>query len=95
MLEKRVKHEKVSVKEAVKKKQIEHRKQQRRNQLNQIRKQKRENIINEKRKLGFDKCPPLLILVLYDSKNDLTEFLNLVRTCDPDLDYDESQPSMI
>lgn len=68
-------------------------KQLRRNQLDQLRKQKRDLIIDEKRKIGGEKCPPLLIFILNNSGNDLSSFFNLVQACDPDMKVDDSNTS--
>lgn len=64
--------------------------QQRRNEMSQRRRQKRDSILNEKRKLGLDKCPPILISILNNSGDSAEKFLDSIRDCDSDLIIDQT-----
>lgn len=74
----------VRTKMVVPKFSLNQRKQDRLNQANQIRKSKRDRVIEEKRKLGKDSQPPLLVGILeLETKIDgQSSLLDLLKQCD-------------
>lgn len=87
--------DKVDVKQKSRKARQQAKRVQRRNQLNQQRKKKREAILNQKRKIGYDNCPPILVTVFNNSGRPIDEFLDYLEKCYKDLIIDRSQKGSI
>ncbi|XP_077541698.1 tsr1 ribosome assembly factor isoform X2 [Haemaphysalis longicornis] len=82
---------KVNLKAITRKNRHQMKKQERKNQLQQLRKLKREEATERKRSLGGAGVPPFLTAIIPLHKNeDAVKFLELVKSCDDDAVITES-----
>ncbi|EDV39958.1 uncharacterized protein Dana_GF10278 [Drosophila ananassae] len=72
------------------------RKEQRRNQLNQLRRNKREEVLEQKRKLGGQNTAPFLVCVLpMHEQIDPKSALEILQSCDSDLVVENSPSGIV
>ncbi|KAH7947154.1 hypothetical protein HPB52_007758 [Rhipicephalus sanguineus] len=82
---------KVSLKSITRKNKHELKRQERKNQIQQLRKLKREEATERKRSLGGSGVPPFLTAIIpLHAKEDPAKFLELVKSCDEDAVITES-----
>jgi len=72
------------------------RKEQRRNQMNQLRKNKREEVLEQKRKLGGQNTAPFLVCLLpMHEQIDPMSALEILKSCDSELVVENSPSGIV